>query len=265
MTYVLVRETLDWSAAKLEDVNEGVRPIAKVWDTTFKLSFTQCRAVIKDVAQARLRRLVGDRLLTVPAPPLTLGESDILLICDDDDWYAPDVSEQLLRCGAADGMMAIWPDALFGCYTPYPNQQAPVEPYLGPLRLRLLNATNVVGPVKTNNYAVMGRFFSGRPLSEAVGPVLTHHTASHTLGPMFTNKKPGVVESAAILSVCNRTPCSTIVLWRATLGGIESEALRALVRQFVSSMAPERFQPELEWAIEPAQAMVELFRQALGE
>lgn len=115
----LVRETLGWPNARNEQLHERVRPIAQIWDATFKLSYRQFRALIKEVTYTRLRCLVGDSLLTAPAPTLALADSDILVICDDDDWYAPDLSEQLQRCGLADGLMAVWPDAIFGFNTPF--------------------------------------------------------------------------------------------------------------------------------------------------
>lgn len=102
--------------------------------------------------------------------------------------------------------------------------------------------------MKTNNYAVAERFFSGRPLSEAVGPVLTHTTAIGALGPMYKENKAGLVKPDLMLSVVNRHPCSNSVIRRSTVGvgSPTRETVRTLVRQFVSGVAPERFQPELK-------------------
>ena len=247
--YVIVRQTLDWERATSDDLlDDFARETARTWKRTFNDSYSYftCRARIKAIARESLELLAGDVQVHDAAtfPFLALQPDDVVLPCDDDDWYHPEVIEQVAAASPLRSGLLMWPDAVYG----YHRERFHLErPYFRPL-----DEPAVSGPVKTNNYA-----FSGRLAQE-------HHAVwGHgSIVRYVQETRPAFDRIDRPLSLVNRHPCSYTV-WKYALRGIRpadgADALRRLIARY-TSLAVGDIQPEFRWALPYIERMHELFR-----
>ena len=209
--HIVVRRTLDWERASYDQlISPFIQETAALWDRTFRLTYTACRAGIKRVAQAAHRELSNVRILEPSCPSAVdlaeIGARDIVLLCDDDDWYHPETVARLAAVDELATKVVVWPDGVFGYFAPKQNiTRAAGLPRLR-LRARTLEEPASGFLVKTNNYAVSGALVRRQPrLLEAIW--------NHGNGGADEYIRTGRVDIAKLstpLSVANRHPCSQL-------------------------------------------------------
>lgn len=245
--YVIVRQTLDWERATANDLfDDFARETAGTWERTFNHGYLTCRARIKAIARESLEQLAGAVQVHDAAtfPFFALQHDDVVLPCDDDDWYHPQVIEEVAAaCPLRNGLL-MWPDAVYGYHWGRFHLERP--------RLRPLDEEAVSGPVKTNNYA-----FSGR-LAQARRAVWGHASIVRYV----RENRPVFDRIDRPLSLVNRHPCSYTV-WKHALRGTRpadrADVLRRLVASYTSRAVGD-IQPEFRWALPYIERTQELFR-----
>ena len=260
--HVLIRNTLDWELAGPEHLGDAfIREAARLWDDTFRVTYTACRARIKEIALDGFGALRDARIRAGwPRPACDFdtscfGPDDIVLFCDDDDWYHPHAVEHLQAYASDRDDVLLWPDGVYGFHRPT------VEPCLERVRERPLeNTRDYAAAVKTNNYAATGRLLHREP--RLLHDLWTHAAAIRCLGA-----RRYVREVPVPLSLVNRHPCSYTVLSHVLESVSPAEAggaLRNLVRQYVEGRRT-RMQACFEWAADYIERTKAVFREALPE
>ena len=241
--YHLVRATIDWPNATVVDINPDMRALVVKWEALTEISYFHCRTRIAAIAAANWSAISGlDAEVSLADLEATFFDpDDLLLISDDDDWYAPDIFSVLRS--RLPFTAAIWPDAVWGV-------QAPAHRLTHSLHLeqplvRPLSDTDVASVIKTNNYCVSGRYLA----EHGAASVLTHEAALRSL----TGASVDRCEFEQTLSVVNRHPCSVTVMNRYEQSG-DGDFLK-LVEAYRTALP--NFQPA--WAQPYAEQIVQLF------
>ena len=249
-------ELWDWQHASYGDLrNSFMCKMAQQWDVSFKLTYAMCRAHIKAISYESFQMLSEVRVHeTLDSARSCLHPDDILLICDDDDWYHPCLVEHLQAGRLPQDHIVLWPDGVYGFRA---GQQ-----HLDRVRERSLEDGDTFSIVKTNNYAVTGRLVQQE---RGLLPAVRNHGGAAQY-----------VESAALpvatlpvsLSLVNRHPCSQKVLAGLARGiqGMEVEevgsSLRRLVEEYAYS-SHATIQPSFRWAFDYISQVKAVFRRAL--
>ena len=233
-----------------------MRKMAHQWDVNFNLTYAMCRAHIKAISYESFQVLPEVRIHeTANSLRSCLDPDDILLICDDDDWYHPRLVEHLRADRSPQDRIVLWPDGVYGFRD---GQQ-----HLDRVRERSLEDRDTFSIVKTNNYAVTGGLIQQE---QGLLPAIRSHGGAAQY-----------IESAALpvatlpvsLSLVNRHPCSQKVLagLARELQDIEVEevgsSLRRLVETYVYSNHAT-IQPSFQWAFDYISQVKAVFRDALG-
>ena len=218
--------------------------------------YTTCRARIKAIAHDSLRALPDVRIREADGfDGACLAPEDLLLICDDDDWYHPRLVEHLEQETRRRDHIVLWPDGVHGFHVP--RDGAPIEPYLEGIRDRPLDDKQA----KTNNYAaVVGRLI--RQERDLLPALLSHGGAVRYLA----DSAIPVARQSIPLSLVNRHPCSITVLRRA-LQAVDADDTGTALRKLVERYAGARratIQPAFRWAADYIDRVRDVFREALG-
>jgi hypothetical protein len=151
------------------------------------------------------------------------------LICDDDDFYIPDIFSSLRRINRFD--LALWPDGVYGYRYPqsWLTDQVPLrEDYLETISHRILEERNVFAKIKTNNYAISGKVINNFGLTS----ILQHGKADKFFSEIG---KFNIHEFQHPMSLVNRHPCSYTVLTQFMRASPDSSSLCELVRQYAET------------------------------
>ena len=256
LCHVLIRRTLDWERAGYNDlINTFVRDVARRWDDTFRLTYTACRARIKAIGHDSLRAVARGRIREVrDFDASCLAADDVLLICDDDDWYHPDLMKHLRRETYPQDRIALWPDGVHGFHAP--RRGGPIEVHLERVKERPLDDKQP----KTNNYAISGRLLQQE--RDLLATLLTHASAVRYMA----EHAPPVARQSTPLSLVNRHPCSITVL-RSVLQAVDPADTGPVLRQLVERYArprPTALQPAFRWTAGYVDRVRDVFREALG-
>ncbi len=256
--YILLRETLDWHRAHYNDLrDDAIRNAATLWDSTFPVTYLQCRAAIKALSLELLGHIHNVTVLPPnAAESLVLQDDDILLIADDDDWYHPDIFTLLRQSDITRHGAALWPDALLGYHVRWQAATDRLESHILQPKLRPLQDDKAFSPVKTNNYAITGRFL--REVGCNISAVQSHVAAAETLTAYIQH----VTRLTETLSIVNRHPCSYLVLVEG-LEPKDAETLQDLVRGYASNMTGNALPNALQWVRPAVHAMQSIFAFAL--
>lgn len=259
--YILVRETLDWENASYSDLrDDAIRTLAGLWDNTFTLRFTQCRAAIKYSTFAFFAEIDDAEILaSSDMAQVSFGDDDLLLVADDDDWYRPDVFTALRKRQVTQHQAALWPDGVFGYHICWDTPtQVWLEECLRQPKLRPLSDGRAYSAVKTNNYMVTRRLMPGS-LTDIAAAVMSHEHAAQAL----TEPGTDVMLCEEILSLVNRHPCSYLVLNYGMEGQPSRERLKALVSRYVQESAYLSLPEVVSWAQPYIASMRQLFVKVL--
>lgn len=262
--HVIIRETLDWERVSIGQlVSPFMRETASLWDATFQLGYTACRARIKSIAQEAHRALPNARIIepaSADAVDLSVVEpEDVVLLCDDDDWYHPKATAWLETVEELRNSIVLWPDAVYGFFAPKQNIVSASGLPRVRMRDRPLHETGAYSLIKTNNYALSGELLSRQP--QLLRGLWGHLGAVRYLQA----ENPPVKTLSAPLSVVNRHPCSQLVLGRIMRSvGTEDAAvaLWRLVKHYVNG--PHTPLPaEYQWASRHIAGVRDVFYDAL--
>ena len=258
--HVLIRNTLDWDLAGPEHLNDDfIREAARLWDDTFRVTYTSCRARIKAIALDGFGALRGARIHSGwPRPgrdfdASCFGPEDIVLICDDDDWYHPRAVEHLQAHVHDWDHVLLWPDGVYGFHG------TAAEPCLERVRERPLEDPRThAAPVKTNNYAATGRLLRREP--GLLQGLWTHSAAIRCVA-----ERDRVRKLPAPLSLVNHHPCSYTVL-NHVLGPVDQAEAGGVLRNLVLQYTEGRhakMQACFRWAADLIERTKAVFREAL--
>jgi hypothetical protein len=91
--YIVVRQTLDWADARLVDAQivPKFRPKYELWNATLSIPYPSFRQRLKEIARDSLERVRGAEITTLDRVPVNA----LCVPIDDDDWFAPDLVEQI--------------------------------------------------------------------------------------------------------------------------------------------------------------------------
>ena len=254
--YVIIRQTLQWEHARYENlITPFIQQVARLWDSTFQVTYVDCRARLKKLTYSCLNTLTTVNICKPSDIDIgSLYPEDILLICDDDDWYHPCVVEHLQehireRKLAVDSIV-VWPDGVYGC--------TKIRQLPGQVRER--NLEDGVSIVKTNNYAITGSVIRETP--ELLTTMRHHGGAIRYMASTSLN----VLKLRTPLSLVNRHPCSQSVL----KGNLETSdlgenggILKSLVKHYVYD-DHTKIQTAFKWASHYISQSKAIFREVLG-
>ena len=232
MVHIWVRATLDYDDARAfeAELKPGFRGQVELWDATFTMPYRVFRGRVRAIARENLARVANARCSSWDQIP----DGALVLPCDDDDWFRPDVAEVVMRSGGAGGVR--WRSSFLEVPMHWRHQ-------LGIWR------RHVQGPrpdflCTTNNYALF-------KAPDARERMRNHLAASAWVGEQPPGAVPYLRER---LSLMNRTLASQTSLGRHAGGAIGRRALlRKLDRYRRVYEAPLR--GELAWAQPHADAM----------
>ena len=247
---IVLRQSPDWRNTPHATLLEGSRAFCRtvgraagigenfisdvvaVWDRTFRASFFEVRARMKDIAQMNLSAVPAIRspVAAVTAPA---DAAELYVFIDDDDWLRPDLLQALRSCGGTDADGIVFGNIL--CVS----------------RVELRPLDDVC---YTNNYAVSGDFLLRHPADFAP---LVQHWDAHAI---FHRRDFRRVQAPVYLSATNKHPASTMKLKdgleHAELSGA---TLRRLVQRYVDESATAVLPPEAEWVAPHVRQVREVF------
>jgi hypothetical protein len=236
---IWVRATLDFDdeEAFRAQLHPQRRESVALWDSLFEMPWRVFRSRIRAIARTNLERVEG----AVCASWEEIPEGALVLPCDDDDWFRPDVA-RVIEGVTTSGVTGVrWYSSFLEVPTDWRHQ-------LGIWRRR------VQGPrpqflCTTNNYALFA--------SEASKELLVNHLkASSWVGAQPPGAVPYLNER---LSLMNRTIASDTSL-RPQQQSIGRRHLLRKLRRY-QRLYDHALPPELAWAQPYADEMGELMRE----
>ena len=101
MIYLWVRKTADWDdeAEFRRQLAPAFAPRVALWDATFNLPYREFRSELRKIATLNLSRVNG----AVSAGWRDIPDGAWVAPVDDDDWFAPELAEQLEPLAGAAG------------------------------------------------------------------------------------------------------------------------------------------------------------------
>jgi hypothetical protein len=232
--HLCVRHTLDWNdpVGLGERVWPCFRPKLEAWNETFDMSYGAFRHRLKDIAQLSFSRVEGAECTPLSEVPA----GDLIVPVDDDDWFAPNVADEIRR--------VVEPD-LVGYYW--------IREVISPSRRRR-KLRNILRPkrrrgkyvCKTNNYAVLNT------------PALCPLAERHVRASEFFDTHPTQVEKIPkTLAIQNRSLASqTALAWRRP--SISREETIEAFERYRDLYAGWKLRRELRWAQPYVDRMAEL-------
>ena len=264
--HIVVRKTLDWETAGYDELDSPfIQETARLWDSTFRLGYMACRARIKNIAGRAHRARPNVRVHSNSIDLDAVQTEDMVLLCDDDDWYSPHLEAALAaQNGAGRRELILWADGSIGLYgLRRVFLQKPRAPLIVVLRERGVDAEHGQQYlVRSNNYAIPGALLQDQP--DILGQLWFHDGAERYVAR--TNLPTRRLHST--LSLVNRHPCSKLVLCEIMKqirahGWDPAPALRVAVTAWVRNHClglPRR----LGWASPLIHQVRAVFREALG-
>ena len=266
--HIVVRKTLDWETAAYDELDSPfMQETARLWDSTFRLGYMACRARIRSIAERTHRARSEVRLHFNTIDLDAVKARDMVLLCDDDDWYPLRISAR--RCGPrkkvrAGGGLILWADAALGIYALGAHFKSSRAPLLVLMRERGVDADHGQKYlVRTNNYALPGTLLQQQP--GVLEQVWFHDGAARYI----ERTKLPTTRIHSPLSVVNRHPCSKLVLRDVAQqsrahGWDPATALRLAVSAWVRNHSAG-LPGTLRWASPLIHQVRAVFQEALGE
>lgn len=264
--HVVIRATLDWKRSGYEQLDSPfMRETARLWDSTFRLDYMACRARIRNIAERAHRARANVRVHSNTIDLDAVRARDMVLLCDDDDWYSPNLGAVLAaQHGAGGRELLLWADGAIGIYDLKSAYHKPGAPLMVLMRERGVGAEHGQKYlVRSNNYAVPGALLQHQP--EILKELWFHDGAERYIAR--TNLATTRIHSP--LSVVTRHPCSKLVLRTIMEQSRAHEwdpptALRVAVAAWVRNQCVG-LPGSLRWASPLIHQVRAVFREALGE
>jgi hypothetical protein len=230
---IWVRATLDYddAAAFAAQLRPAFREQVALWDALFTMPFRVFRSRVRAIARSNLELVEG----AVVSSWDDIAEGELVLPCDDDDWFAPCAAAAVAAAAEPDAPGVRWASSFLEVPVDWRHQ-------LGIWRARVL------GPrarfiCTTNNYALRK--------SSAGSELLDSHVRA---GRWVRAQPPGAVPALDDrLSLMNRTLAS-----QTSLGWLDGpRGRRNLVGKLprYRALYRRRLPPGLAWAQPHADAM----------
>ncbi|HVY60264.1 MAG TPA: hypothetical protein VHF22_01370 [Planctomycetota bacterium] len=229
--YIYLRETMPWhdEEAIRGRLWPGLQPAVDLWNRCFEIPFHLFRNELKQIAALNVSRVEG---ATFTLDLAAIPDGAVVLPCDDDDWFAPDVPRIL---------EAERDRTKVGCYWTRTFMEVPVDlkHAIGLVRDRFFPNRPPKWICTTNNHAFVK--------SAETAPLYRSHIAASD----FVVANPGRIQRIdRRLALQNRSLASTTTLgWRR--GGPRELTEPQLLRKFAKYRSLYRSwrPPEgLEWS-----------------
>ena len=222
--YLWVRRTLPWDDKAYVEAHlvERARRLAKVWDQTFHLEYHEYRYRLKEIAADSLRAVRGTRIAALEEIP----DGAIVVPTDDDDWFAPDLAEQIQAHYNPERSCLLWRH-----YTiELPRRLR--ERLLSLWRLRVKRTLTC----RTNNYALVK------------SPTSMSGFGSHGAGSRYFDANKALVQRLPLhLNVQNRNLSSKSIGKRDPKPPTPANLIERY-RRFVALYAGRKLPSEVAWA-----------------
>ncbi len=214
--------------------------LMQLWDRTFSIGYFEVRYRLKQIAQSNQQSLSDIECVTYQSYRNIPDGGQFYLFIDDDDWLAPDIGVRLSASELQYFNGLLWQVAAIGA----PNAHVAV-------------ITSGSNSCMTNNYAISGRWLGGL---NRLPEVIQHGAAVKTFEDL-----QNVGRLDQILSVTNKSPCSSVFLARGLRGEFEPAKLADLVNRYVVKMkeiTPQQF-AAISWATGYIAETLALFESVL--
>lgn len=235
--------------------NSPIRKAAKIWDETFGITFKECQAEVKALAAQTYKAVRGGTLLDVVASKdIEVRNSDLVVLCEEDEWYHPHVFDRLHAQKSHKHDAIVWRAAQFGF-------QLQHDPETGAPALRHVLRTPqpiTSGVEKSNNFALTGKFFTYRNFN-LYSICQQANKASASLSEAVNMAHP----IHDVLSMTHRHPCSKFILQHLVKTDPSSLVLKKLVKVYVQSALAPDLAEEYRWAKPYIETSKEIFTRVL--
>lgn len=240
--YICVRKTLDWSDEALvrSQIRPRFRPKLDTWNATLDPPYHRFRQRLKELAELNHSRVEGaTRADFDQVPPGAL-----VVPVDDDDWFAPDLSQRLLSA---------YDPALDGYHW---RRELIEPPRRAEVRRRRWRWLRPWRPIRRDHYTCLTNNYALRSQPEFAPLALSHKRASEH----FDAHPSRVRFVAATLGIQNRNMASqTSLTWKRP--HIDRDELVAVYQRYRDLYAGWKLAPELSWARPYVDGMAELMAQ----
>ena len=234
-----MRATLDFDdeQAFRAQLDPARRESVALWDSLFEMPWRVFRSRIRVIARSNLERVEG----AVCASWEEIPEGSLVLPCDDDDWFRPDVAK-VIEQALEPGMTGIrWHSSFLEVPTDWRHQLGIWRRHVRGPRPQFL--------CTTNNYALFASEDSKQQL-------VNHMKASRWVGTQPAGSVPFLHDR---LSLMNRTLASDTSL-RPQQRSIERRPLLRKLRGY-QRLYDHALPPRLAWAQPYADEMGALMRE----
>lgn len=256
---IVERQTVEWQYLSDQEFLEQSRrfcdlwgkprdyiwQLFQLWNNTFSVDYRIVRQALKNLSRQNFQSANNTTIVPYRHYKNIPEQSAYYLFLDDDDWVAPDISQQISR--QLVNMQTIpelllWRSANIGS----PQQE------------HIVFVWGMNGRCMTNNYAVHSSWL--RPFSK-INQVLQHKDAV-----IVFESQQGIPHLDCALTVSNKSPISSVSLDRGLGGELSSPRLLMLVEQYLERM--HRVQDSelvyISWSREYITRTVQIFDEVLN-
>ena len=264
-----VRESPDW--ASLADDHAAARPIdparyanprriasfpadiprlATLWDKYSSIPFFECRRHLKNIATITLQQVTATELISFQDVDTwraaNVENPYLVLFCDDDDWFAPDLADHLSSIDTTDIDAVVFPMARLGlsCGT-FASPNGRISDPIGQVRPFAYR-------YHTNNYALTATAFG----KVATAELVEHQQASLSADLAGFND----CHLSSIVATTSKTPCSASLLADVVQ---DSERFHFGLTRYLAALKSLAVPPAHAWLRVPLWQTIRLFEKSL--
>jgi hypothetical protein len=222
------------------------------WNAIFRISYFQMRASLTIIAKGTRER--NSNASTISAESLRdfLGRAPeeqqiAVFFTDDDDWFAPDLLNQLHALDWSSDKIKVFPLIRFESDTfTFARTGQPCSESVGPRK-------DFGFRFQTNNYGIPAR----PPFVQCVDELRDHVWGSAAADRMSIADEYHDI----MISATNKTPCSASVMPGLLA---DPEAFRAMIHRYIASIRNCHLPARAQWCAPCLEESASLFEAALG-